>query len=1047
MSVRELSPWLLEKIQNGEAILFLGAGAAAGAKKKDGTSPPSGEELRDMISDKFLGGDAKDKPLNQVAEYAKNESSLMEVQHYIASIFSDLAPAPFHHHIAEFRWHSIVTTNYDLIVQTAYAESQTPLQTASPIVRDGDQFSQCISDPNKVPLLKLHGCITVTNDENLPLILSSEEYAKYRRSRKRLFSHLEDWGREHPIIFCGYDVSDPNIQQILFDLGDASINRPFYVLVRPGLKDFEVRYWQSRRFAVFQGTFEDFLVYLNTQIPYRNRLLASVRNQHSAAINRWVSNGSPTQSLFTYLDNELVHIRKGMPYTSTTPRDFYSGNSQTWGLLDEGLDARRSVTDDLLIEVILERSESLRGPRIFLLKGYAGSGKSVTLRRFALEAANEHDQLIFWLEQQSRIECELFSEIYNLTGERFTVVVDDATRRVEDINTLFKRASQGAIDIDLVLSARTNEWNIVGEELDQKLEREYELKDLSNREVTELLDKLEKHGCLGYLENLTDEDKREFFSLTAERQLLVALHEATSGKPFEEIVFDEYKKIVPSEAQGLYLDVCTLHRFGVAVRAGLVSRISGITMQTFRSELFKPLEHLVHTFYDTSSRDYAYRSRHPLIGDFVFRKVLSEQEDRANQIIRIIGGMNIEYASDAYAFENLVRGKDLADLFSDRALADRIFQAALEGTGNESHLHHQRAVFEINHPGGSTKRALSEVNAAIAADNNSRPSISHTKAMILRKMANEAENRLEKKKLRDDAKDMLERQVKRARSPHPFHTLGQVLLDELKDHVADGGSSLEVKARQGAEERAIYALIREIEKIVYQGLQTFPGESYLLGLDADLKEIMSDLPGAMRAVEAAFEANRGDGYAAARLAKIKKAEGRLEEAKHILRQCIEKNPSNKQVRLEYARTLSEESDVANAEEIIRNLRSAFTDGDTNYEAQFLYARHEYLYGKREAASRVFEALGRARVASGMRNRVRGLVVGDTGEAKTFPGQVVKVSDTYAFVRVPEIGADVFVHETKVDEENWRRLRVSVGVKLKVGFAFRGPAGVDVEVTM
>ena len=43
MDTFSLSPWLVEKIQNGEAILFLGAGASMGAIGKKGQKPISGD--------------------------------------------------------------------------------------------------------------------------------------------------------------------------------------------------------------------------------------------------------------------------------------------------------------------------------------------------------------------------------------------------------------------------------------------------------------------------------------------------------------------------------------------------------------------------------------------------------------------------------------------------------------------------------------------------------------------------------------------------------------------------------------------------------------------------------------------------------------------------------------------------------------------------------------------------------------------------------------------------------------------------------------------
>lgn len=241
-----LTPSLLETIQRGDAILFLGAGAAFGARGSKGEEAPSGERLRDILCDRFLGSALKSKPLSQVAEVAKNEAGLAKVQEHIKELFAPLQPASFHLLIPSFRWYAIVTTNFDLVLERAYEACPKPEQGLAPILRDGDNFSEKLRDPSQVLYLKLHGCISHTTDENLPLILASEEYARHRKNRARLFRHFEDWARERPVLFCGYDVGDPNIQQILFDLADLGVQRPYYGLVNPGLDDILQRYWSTK---------------------------------------------------------------------------------------------------------------------------------------------------------------------------------------------------------------------------------------------------------------------------------------------------------------------------------------------------------------------------------------------------------------------------------------------------------------------------------------------------------------------------------------------------------------------------------------------------------------------------------------------------------------------------------------------------------------------------------------------------------------------------------------------------------------------------------
>ena len=81
----------------------------------------------------------------------------------------------------------------------------------------------------------------------------------------------------------------------------------------------------------------------------------------------------------------------------------------------------------------------------------------------------------------------------------------------------------------------------------------------------------------------------------------------------------------------------------------------------------------MRVYSDRVSRDYVYQSRHPLIAKFVFEQALRRPEDRANQIIRMLRYMNVDYKWDEEAFTQLIKGKELAEE------CDRTEQEMLQG--------------------------------------------------------------------------------------------------------------------------------------------------------------------------------------------------------------------------------------------------------------------------------------------------------------------------------------------------------------------------------
>lgn len=1041
MTQIEVPPWVKDKILRGETILFLGAGASHGSAGKNGERPLNGSELRDKLSDKFLGGSLKSKTLAQVAEFAKSESSLSDVQRFVSELYEPLEPASFHLLVPEFRWQAILTTNYDFVIERAYQNAQSPRQILGRIVRDGDNFGDVIKSLRQVPFLKLHGCLSVINDPELPLVLSTEEYAKYQKNRQRLFRQFEDWSREYPVVFCGYDLSDPNVQQILYDIGDASVNRPPFLMVQPNLTSLDVRYWQSRRVIPISQTFEEFLRQLDSDLPSNKRALSSLIDTDTGSIQRWIVRGTHTEALRVYLNRELEHVCADMHSEGVNVADFYRGADDSWDALRRNLDVQRRIADDILIEAVLDAPSS-PVTKTFLIKGHAGSGKSTSLRRAAWDAATKYGALVLFLKSGGLIRPELLRELCISTDDRVFLFVEDAMQHLNELNQLVAECRQSHLRLTLLMGARTNEWNVAGDQFQSGIDSEYELRDLSNREIDQLLSKLEEHGCMSWLGSLSREAQVHHFVLSADRQLLVALHEATSGKPFEEIVLDEYRKLVPAEAQVLYKDICTLHRFSVGVRAGLVSRVSGVTFSHFEKVLLKPLEHVVHVYLDGASRDYAYRTRHPLVADWVFRQVFENQDERSNQLVRIIGAMNTEYESDSKAFEQLIRGRDLAELFSDRVLADRIFEAAGRSGANPAHIEHQRAVFELNHPGGNTDRALRALEKALEGATFGSQAILHTKAMALRKKALESETDLARRKYRSDAKSILERQVRLGSKPHAFHALGQVLLDEFYDELNSSDDQAELSE---LKDRVISDRLSEVEKVLKLGFQRFPDDSYLLSLEAKTAEVLNDNPRALKALHSAHDRNPQNEHVAVRLSRMLQYSRELGESKQVLLTCIESNPVGKLVRLELAKLLIAEDERQHKEQIRNLLRSSFTDGDNNFDSQFWFARHEYLYGDQEKSKQIFESLAAARVPPALKNRRRGTLVDEGGVPFRFDGVVTNVRDTYCFVKVPLLRRDAFVHHSDCSETDWTKVHVGLHVSIALAFNFKGAQGVDLII--
>jgi len=550
---------VIDIVREGRSFLFLGAGASRGSLHPRSIEPPSGQQLAEIIADKFLGPEFKDRSLAQVTELAISEHDLFTVQEFIASIFREFNPADFHKLIPKFVWRGIATTNYDLIVERAYdAVGGKALQNPVVFKKDGERVEEKLRSSKSVMYLKLHGCITDINDLNTPLILTPDQYITHKKGRTRLFEKFQNYANEYPFIFIGYSLGDIDIRAILNELNQLGDAKPRSYIVTPNMTPAEVKFWEGRKISHIPMGFRDFLYELDSSIPDTFRALSTIADKSEPPIYKRLKIGEVgiSESLTTFLSRDVEYVQGVHKTAQSDPKSFYKGYFVDWSPIVDNLDVKRALTDNILTEAFLPAEEEKRELcEFFVLKGHAGSGKSVVLKRLAWEASFQFEKMCLFAKQASFIDFEPISELYRLCKERIFLFIDPVTEFTEVIEDIIPKARKEKIPLTIMAAERFNEWNISCAFLDAYVTQTYELPYLSEREIEGLLNLLAKHKSLGYLQDKTIDEQKEALEKHAGRQLLVALHEATMGKPFSDIVFDEYQSISSRRAQSLYLTV------------------------------------------------------------------------------------------------------------------------------------------------------------------------------------------------------------------------------------------------------------------------------------------------------------------------------------------------------------------------------------------------------------------------------------------------------------------------------------------------------------
>lgn len=1025
---------LIDAVREQRAILFLGAGASWGATHPTSLKIPTGEQLRDLICDRFLQGRLKERSLAAVAEFAANERDLRTVQQYIRDLFEPFGPAEFHKILPTFNWRAIISTNYDKVIEKAY-DYDGAQQDLVKFVKNGTDFDQQVrSVTNPLPFLKIHGCIDYYSDDAVPLVLGTEQYTKYEKNRTRLYDFIRGWGYEYPIIFVGYKIEDSHIQKILFDLTDGSIVRPQFFTISPNFDEMEIRYWASKRVTCVPTTFQRFLEQLDADIPPHARKIDQSIGGGNLSVRKHyrIANVQESRVLSTFLDKDVLHVRENMGGEVQVPQQFYKGYDTGWGCIFQNLDARRSVTDTVIIDAVLN-DDGRKNVELFVLKGPGGNGKTVCLKRAAWEAATQYEKLCLYHHNGGALRYEAIEELSRLTGKRIYLFIDRVALVREELRNLLRQCESTGISITILAAERDSEWQVHCAPLEKFLIAEFPVRYLSEREIDELLVLLERHSALGLLNELNPAQRRQAFLERAQRQLLVALHEATLGKPFEIIIQEEYAAIEPEEARTLYLDICAMHQFGVRVRAGLVSRVSGIPFEDFKKNFIGPLSDIVFVEEDKYLNDLYYTTRHQHIAEMIFHFCLPEQNDKFEHLSRVMDYMNPDFSSDAEVFQRIIRGHNVKNLFSNVELGRLIYDKAEKIAVDDSFVLQQRAIFEMNHSNGSLNFAENSILRAMELNPNSNI-ISHTAAEIARRQASNTSDPLKKSALRRQAYERLDTRAKLSGSEYVYHTLSLLALEELKE--ALGGSSYS----DVQFDRTVTDAVKKVERAIQAGLQADPDNASLLSTESQLRDLLEQSEVALKALDKAFERNPHQDWLAVRLAQRYSAKGDVSSEIAILKKCLDVNPSSKSAHLAYGKALAKQ-DSKNPL-IIDHFRRGFTVGDDRYDAQFWYARELFIRGLHSEAREVFRLI-HERAPRDFRFRPSSIIE-EYGHPKEFSGKLERKEDGYCRVRMDNIEEWLFCLRSETDGADWQSLVPGRDVNFEIGFSRRGPVGVNLR---
>ena len=237
------------------------------------------------------------------------------------------------------------------------------------------------------------------------------------------------------------------------------------------------------------------------------------------------------------------------------------------------------------------------------------------------------------------------------------------------------------------------------------------------------------------------------------------------------------------------------------------------------------------------------------------------------------------------------------------------------------------------------------------------------------------------------------------------------------------------------ERPSLYAefedVIKTTEGNLFAGLQTFPGDSYLLSAESELAKLLNEETRALGALEKSFLNNPRSSVIARRLASCYLINSEPDKAKKTIEAALAANTGDRKLHYMLAKILFEDSSVP-PPTLEHHLRKSFAPGDKNYDAQLLYGRQLFINGQLDDSKQLFKKLSVAQVPLHFRTTLLYPL------EKTFVGSISSLGPNHCWIRRDGLSDFIFAHRGDTPPDVWRALTHGDRVSFKIGFNFKGP---------
>lgn len=638
-----------------QTVLVFGAGASLPS------GAPSVAALIEHVGDRFHIAN-RSLSLAEISALAERKRSRRELIGAIREKFVGLRPKESLLNLPLYDWKGIFTTNYDDLVEQAYARSGRAIN----VVSSNFDF-QINADPLAQKLFKIHGSIEkdTTDGHKAGLILTTGDYDATQDYRQALFDRLKaDIGTGAQVLIVGQSLVDTDLKDVIERA--IAINQRAMSGGRISLLLYE---FDKERAELFE------MRGLKVAFGGIDQLFAELAKKTPSHKANFANTGSPLD-LIPSLRPITVDVAEQLDSHLANSNAIFNGWPANYADVQRGLTFDRVVAED--VARFLQGTDTI----VAVILGASGVGKTTAARQavMRLRAAG----FLSWEHKPdhhlSPKNWLALAQSLQKSDSRAVLLVDDAHSHLFQVNELVESlASAPEQRLRLILTSTRNHWGPrVKSPSVFSRGKDFPLSQLSSLEINRLLTlvetvpelvKLVEAGFGGF--NRTE--KRRRLAERCEADMFVCMRNIFASEKYDDIILREFGTLDAND-QEIYKLVSAMENGGIRVHRQLVMRVLGVKANHI-SSILGALEDIVSE-YPISAKDgiYGWRVRHGVIAAIVAKYKFSDVDKVVALFESVIANIQPTYDIEIRTIQELCNTESGISVIPNKNTQNRLLR-------------------------------------------------------------------------------------------------------------------------------------------------------------------------------------------------------------------------------------------------------------------------------------------------------------------------------------------------------------------------------------